>query len=84
MCFHYFEHEHAVSLDKVRIDQLALEAGAGVQTDYLIAEADLFRVRAALADARAAEIMALLELTRLRGQLTQEWLTVHLETVYER
>ena len=72
------------SEEVTRIDQLALQAGAGVQTDYLIAEADLFRARAALADARAAAIMALLELARVRGQLTQEWLTVHLEAVYER
>ena len=57
------------------------EAGAGVQTDYLNAEAELFRARAALAQAHAAEIMALLELARVRGQLTQQWLAVHLEAV---
>ena len=71
----------AQSEEVTRIDQLALEAGAGVQTDYLNAEAELFRARAALAQAHAAEIMALLELARVRGQLTQEWLAVHLEAV---
>lgn len=69
------------SEEVTRIDQLALEAGAGVQTDYLNAEAELFRVRAAVAEAHAAEIMALLELARVQGQLTQEWLAVHLEAV---
>jgi outer membrane protein len=71
----------AQSEEVTRIDQLSLDAGAGVQTDYLNAEAELFRVRAALTEAHATEIIALLELARVRGQLTQEWLAVHLEAV---
>jgi outer membrane protein TolC len=46
------------SEEVVRIERLALDAGAGVQTDYLAADAELLRVRAALTDARFAEVVA--------------------------
>jgi HlyD family secretion protein len=57
-----------------RIEQLALDAGAGTQTDYLRAEADLSRARAALVETRHAEIAARVELARVTGELNQEWL----------
>jgi outer membrane protein len=69
------------SEEVTRIDRLALEAGAGVQTDYLTAEASLFRVRAALTDARAAEVLARIELARIAGELTTEWLATHVENI---
>lgn len=62
-----------------RIEALALEAGAGVQTDYLKAQADLFRARAALVQARHGEILARFQLARVRGELTQEWIQAHVE-----
>jgi outer membrane protein len=69
------------SEEVTRIDRLALEAGAGVQMDYLTAEANLLRVRAALTDARASEVLARVELARISGELTPEWLSAHLENV---
>lgn len=63
----------------VRIERLALDAGAGVQTDYLAAEAELLRVRAAWSAARAAELAARVELARITGELSIEWLEQNLE-----
>jgi len=63
-----------------RIELLALEAGAGTQTDYLRAEADLLRVRSALVEARNAEIAARIELAAVTGQLDEGWLMTNLET----
>ncbi len=57
-----------------RIEQLALDAGAGTQTDYLRAEADLSQARAALVETRHAEIAARVALARVTGELSQEWL----------
>jgi outer membrane protein len=71
----------AQSEEVARIDRLALHAGAGVQSDYLTAEATLFRARAALTDARANEIMARVELARVTGNLTTDWLATQLENV---
>ncbi len=69
------EHQTEV----VRIEQLSLEAGAGTQTDYLRAEADLARARSLLVQARHAEIAARVELARVTGELTVEWLARNLE-----
>ena len=69
------------SEEVTRIDQLALQSGAGVQTDYLAAEAALFRARAALTEARAAEVMARVELARVTGTLTNDWLATELENI---
>ncbi|MCI0435643.1 MAG: TolC family protein [Gemmatimonadetes bacterium] len=69
----------AQSEEVVRIERLALDAGAGVQTDYLSAEADLLAVRSALTDARRAFLSARIELARVNGQLTEAWLVDHLE-----
>ncbi len=63
----------------VRIEQLSLEAGAGTQTDYLRAEADVARARALLVEARHAEIAARVELARVVGELTPGWLAQNLE-----
>lgn len=63
----------------VRIERLALDAGAGVQTDYLNAEADLLRARAALVQAQAAELNARIELARLSGALSLEWIAENVE-----
>jgi outer membrane protein TolC len=68
------------SEEVTRIDRLALDAGAGVQSDYLTAEADLFRARSALTDARAAELIALVELARITGRLSQPWLADNVES----
>jgi outer membrane protein TolC len=63
-----------------RIEQLALEAGAGTQTDYLRAEAELARTRAALVESRHAEIAAAVELARVTGELSLAWLERALES----
>lgn len=70
----------AQSEEVTRIDRLALDEGAGVQSDYLSAEADLFRARAALTDARALEMLALVELARITGRLSTEWIATNVET----
>lgn len=70
----------AQSEEVTRIDRLALEAGAGVQSDYLTAEADLFRSRAALTEARALEVLALIELARVSGQLSEQWVAQNVES----
>jgi outer membrane protein len=62
----------------VRIRRLTLETGSGTQTDYLDAESDLLRARASLVDARHAEIAARVELARVTGELTPEWLAAAL------
>jgi outer membrane protein TolC len=71
-------HERAAEV--ARIERLALDAGAGVQTDYLTAEAELLQVRAAWSAARGAEIGAYVELARIVGELSLEWLERNLES----
>jgi multidrug efflux system outer membrane protein len=71
------EHQTEV----VRIEQLSLEEGAGTQTDYLRAEADLARARSLLVEAQHAEIAARVQLARVVGELTPEWLDRNLESV---
>jgi len=67
------------SEEVVRIERLALDAGAGIQTDYLLAEAELFAVRASLVEARHVEIGAWIALARATGELTLDWLSDSLE-----
>jgi outer membrane protein TolC len=67
------------AVEVVRIEKLALDRGAGVQTDYLGAEADLLRARAALTDARFAFVLARIEVARLTGELDGAWLRTNLE-----
>lgn len=64
-----------------RIEALALEAGAGVQTDFLKAEADLFQARASLAQARHGEVLARIRLARVQGALTPGWIQENMEVV---
>jgi outer membrane protein len=64
-----------------RIEQLSLEAGAGTQTDYLRAEADLARARSVLVEARHGEIAAWVGLARVAGVLARDWLERYLEDV---
>jgi outer membrane protein TolC len=63
----------------VRTELLSLTSGAGTQTDYLRAEADLLRIRSALVEARNSEIAAGVELARSTGELTPAWLDRNLE-----
>jgi len=64
----------------VRIEHLSLSEGAGTQTDYLLAEAELYAARAALVEARHAEIAAHVELARVVGELSPAWLANTVET----
>lgn len=64
----------------VRIEKLALDAGAGTQTDYLAAEAQLYEARAALTEARYGELGARIELARATGALTRDWIERNLES----
>ena len=64
-----------------RIERLSLDAGAGTQTDYLQAEADLLAARAGLAEALAARISARAELARVCGELSPTWVERILEVV---
>ena len=62
-----------------RIEQLALNAGAGVQTDYLVAEADLLRARASLTEARQAAVSARIQLALITGELSESWIADNVE-----
>lgn len=67
------------SEEVARVERLALDQGAGVQTDYLAAESELLRTRAALTQARYAEVLARVELARLMGELSVSWLRDNLD-----
>ncbi len=62
-----------------RIEALALEAGAGVQSEWLRAQAALFQARASLSAARADRIVALVRRARAAGALDQNWMHTALE-----
>lgn len=62
-----------------RIEVLSLEEGAGVQRDYLRAEAGLFRARAAHARARYDAVQARVALARAGGFLDRNWMDEALE-----
>jgi outer membrane protein len=64
-----------------RVELLSLEAGAGTEAEYLRAVADVRRARAGLAEARAAEVLAHVQVGRLTGTLTPEWVERTLETI---
>jgi outer membrane protein len=80
-------HARVQSLDRavsaseevVKIEKLMLDTGAGTQTDYLKSEADLVAVRSSLIEARHKEIIAMVELARITGELDIEWISRHLE-----
>jgi outer membrane protein TolC len=63
-----------------RIETLSLETGAGVQQDFLRAEAALFQARAGYARARYDEILALVGRARAQGILDRGWMDARLET----
>jgi outer membrane protein TolC len=63
-----------------RIEKLALDAGSGTQTDYLGAEADLLAARANLVNARYREIVTRVDLARITGGLSLDWLAQNLES----
>lgn len=68
--------EAAVSQSEevARIEALALQQGAGVQTDYLQAEAELLLARAGLAEARYGVVEARVRLAQATGELTESWI----------
>ncbi|NJD10331.1 MAG: TolC family protein, partial [Gemmatimonadetes bacterium] len=70
----------AQAQEVARVEQLALRQGAGVQSDYLQAEAEVFRARAALAQARYTEVGAHVELARVTGELSVPWLHENVES----
>ncbi len=70
----------AQSAEVVRIERLSLDVGAGTQTDYLDAEASLLSARASLIEARHAEISARVELARILGELSKDWLAHTVES----
>jgi outer membrane protein TolC len=57
----------------VRIEKLRLGVGAGVEADYLRAEADLFAARAAAVEAKNQIAAARAELARATGELSAAW-----------
>lgn len=57
----------------VRVEALRLDAGAGVQADYLDAEAKLLDARAALTEAGNGVIGARVEIARATGELDAAW-----------
>lgn len=57
-----------------RVERLALDEGAGTQSDWLRAEAGLFQARAGLADARYAVIRARVAWGRAVGRLDLDWI----------
>lgn len=63
-----------------RITAMARDVGEGTQTDYLIAEAALFRVRSGLVQARHALVAARVELARVLGELSRNWIVTSLES----
>ncbi len=63
-----------------RVEKLRLENGAGTQTDYLRAEADLLSARAALTAARYQSILSNVEIARVTGALDLAWLDQHLRS----
>jgi outer membrane protein TolC len=71
----------AQSAEVARITQLSRDVGEGTQTDYLIAEANLFRARSSLVQARHAVIGARVELARVLGELSRPWIASSLESL---
>lgn len=57
-----------------RVERLALDEGAGTQSDWLRAEAGLFQSRAALAEARFSALRARLARARALGRLDLAWI----------
>lgn len=64
----------------VQVERTSLDVGSGTQTDYLDALAQLLQARSSLIEAAHAEIAAHIELARVTGALSPEWLAQHLES----
>ena len=64
----------------LRVQKLLLDNGAGTQTDYLAAEADLLAARADLAEAEQRVVLTRVDLARAAGRLTLDWLRANLAT----
>ncbi|HEY0590581.1 MAG TPA: TolC family protein [Thermoanaerobaculia bacterium] len=62
------------SAEVARDERLRLDVGAGTQSEYLRAEADLVAARAAVAAARQALALARVELARVAGTLDTQWI----------
>lgn len=60
------------------IERTSLDVGSGTQTDYLDALAQALSARSAWIEARHAEIAARIELARINGELTPEWIARNL------
>jgi outer membrane protein len=69
----------ASAAEVVRIERLRLDAGAGIEADYLEAEAELLALRARRIEAEHAAVAARVELARLAGELSAGWIAAHLE-----
>jgi outer membrane protein TolC len=63
----------------VRTERLALDVGAGMQTDYLSATVDLLQARASLAEAHYLAVAARAEVALVTGGLTPLWIADALE-----
>lgn len=70
----------AQSEEVAHIERLALDVGTAIQSDYLMAEASLLSARAALIDARHTEISSRVELARILGELSPDWLARTVES----
>jgi outer membrane protein len=67
------------SEEVAHIERTALDIGSGTQTDYLEAEAVLLGSRANLIEATHAALLARVDLARITGDLSLEWLARTLE-----
>lgn len=66
-------------VEVVRVQKLLLEVGSGTQVDYLSALAELASTRAERSQAAANEVIAQVDLARVTGALTPEWIRQTLE-----
>jgi outer membrane protein TolC len=69
----------AARTEVARVERLSLDVGAGIQSEWLDAVADLLDARAALVGSRADALVAGVELARAAGVLDLEWLANRLE-----
>jgi outer membrane protein TolC len=65
----------------VRVEALALNEGAGVQSEYLRALAGVDAARTGLSDARRAVVLAAARLANAQGRLDRGWVESHVEVV---
>ncbi len=66
------------SAEVARIERLRLDAGTGVQADYLQAEATLLSLSVALSEAEHGAVLARIRLARVVGELDAAWLDENL------